>query len=139
MDYFNTLYDHHFEAKNNIGQREKYRKVFELIAEHEQLLANRLIDYLKSKKEIRIIGLPTGDKNKRMPTIAFVHDGLMSSWVAEKVDPYQIGIRFGDFYAKKIIEDLGLIEKDGVIRVSFVHYNTIEEVDRLIQVFETFF
>lgn len=139
LDYFNSLYDHHFDTKDNINQRMKYAQVFDMIADHEQILTNRLVNYLNSKNEIRIIGLSTGDKNKRMPTIAFVHNDLMSSWVAEKVDPYQIGIRFGDFYAKKIIEDLGLVEKDGVIRVSLVHYNTIEEVDKLIQVFETLF
>lgn len=139
LDYFNSLYDHHFDNSDNISQRMKYAQVFDMIAEHEQILANRLVNYLNSKNEIRIIGLSTGDKNKRMPTIAFVHNDLMSSWVAEKVDPYQIGIRFGDFYAKKIIEDLGLVEKDGVIRVSLVHYNTIEEVDKLIQVFVTLF
>jgi selenocysteine lyase/cysteine desulfurase len=52
------------------------------------------------------------------------------------MDPYRIGIRYGDFYAKKLIHDLGLEEKDGVIRVSLVHYNTKEEVEKLIQALE---
>jgi selenocysteine lyase/cysteine desulfurase len=55
------------------------------------------------------------------------------------VDKHQIGIRYGDFYAKKIIEDAGLIEKNGVVRVSLVHYNTNEEVNSLINVFERIF
>ena len=74
-----------------------------------------------------------------MPTIAFIHSKMKSSELVEKVDPYQIGIRYGDFYAKKIIEDLGLVENDGVVRVSLVHYNTKEEVAKLIQVFNTIF
>ena len=46
---------------------------------------------------------------------------------------------FAYFYAKKLIESLGLIEKDGVTRVSLVHYNTPEEVDKLIETFENIF
>ena len=56
--------------------------------------------------------------------------------LVEKIDPYGIGIRFGDFYAKKIIQDLDLTKKDGVVRVSLVHYNTLEEVNALINAFE---
>lgn len=71
-----------------------------------------------------------------MPTISFVHQDLKSNEIVELVDPYRIGIRFGDFYAKKIIQDFGLEEKNGVVRVSLVHYNTPEEVRKLIKVFE---
>ena len=48
------------------------------------------------------------------------------------VDKFNIGIRFGDFYAKRLIEALGLQAQGGVVRVSIAHYNTAEEVDRLI-------
>ena len=43
-----------------------------------------------------------------------------------------IGIRFGDFYAKHLVRDLGIERYNGVVRISMVHYNTIEEVDKLI-------
>lgn len=48
------------------------------------------------------------------------------------MDEHQVGIRFGDFYARRLIEALGLARQDGVVRVSMVHYNTLAEVDRLI-------
>lgn len=139
IDYFNALYDHHYGISSNADERERITAVFDLIADHEEAIAKPLFDYLNSKPEIRIIGLDTADKNRRMPTIAFIHSKMKSSELVEKVDPYQIGIRFGDFYAKKIIEDLGLVENDGVVRVSLVHYNTKEEVEKLIQVFNTIF
>jgi selenocysteine lyase/cysteine desulfurase len=47
------------------------------------------------------------------------------------------GIRWGTFYSNRLIEYLGLAAQDGVVRVSLVHYNTLEEVDRLIQVLRT--
>jgi len=139
MQYLHKFYDHHFPGNEDLTNREKLAKSFDLIASHEQVLANRMIDYLKSKKQIKIIGVGSGDKNKRMPTISFVHDDYKSSEVVEKVDQYQIGIRWGDFYAKKIIHDLGLEANDGVIRVSLVHYNTMDEVEKLISAFEDIF
>ncbi len=138
-DYFDELFLHHFGGQATASAGERWGKVFEIIADHEERIGGRLIDYLRSKPGIRIIGIADGDRNRRMPTISFVHDKYKSSEVVRKVDDHSIGIRWGDFYAKKIIEDLGLIEKDGVIRVSMVHYNTMEEVDRLIAVFETIF
>jgi len=139
FSYLISLHDHHYPKEKDVPKNEKYRKGFELISDHEQFLAGRLLDFLKTKSEIRIIGSTSDDKKKRVSTISFVHKKLKSSEVVSKVDKYDIGIRFGDFYAKKIIHDLGLIEKDGVIRVSLVHYNTIEEVEKLIVAFEDIF
>ncbi len=135
-DYLTDLHDHQFPDAAKITTKEKYQKSFELIAQHEEKLASILLDYLKTKENISIIGQSTADKNSRVPTIAFVHKDLKSSAIVEKVDPHKMGIRFGDFYAKKLIADLGLEEKDGVVRVSLVHYNTEEEVRRLVEVFE---
>jgi selenocysteine lyase/cysteine desulfurase len=135
-DYFKNLHDYHFPYVKDLDKRDKYKKSFELIAEHEQHLAKTLLDYLKSKKDIRIIGHEDGDMTKRVSTVSFIHNKFKSSELVEKVDRYRIGIRFGDFYAKKIIIDLGLVEKDGVIRVSMVHYNTFEELSTLIKAFE---
>jgi len=53
------------------------------------------------------------------------------------VDRSGIGIRHGHMYAYHLCEALGLDPEDGVVRVSLVHYNTMEEVDRLIEVLET--
>lgn len=130
--YLSEFYDHHFPENLNLDDQLKFQKSFNLIAEHEEKLSTRLLDYLNGKENIKIIGKHSGDKMLRVPTISFVHDHLRSSTIVEKIDPYRIGIRYGDFYAKKIIHDLGLVEKDGVVRVSLAHYNTIEEVDKLI-------
>ena len=39
-------------------------------------------------------------------------------------------------YAHRLCKALGIDPDDGVVRVSLVHYNTLEEIDRLIEVFE---
>jgi cysteine desulfurase family protein (TIGR01976 family) len=135
-DYLAELHDHHYPNETSVDQQTKFSKSFDLIADYEEVLSNKLLAYLKTRNDISIIGNNNGDKSQRVPTIAFVHTTRKSSEIVEKIDPYRIGIRFGDFYAKKIVEDLGLVEKDGVIRVSMVHYNTIDEVEKLIQAFD---
>jgi cysteine desulfurase family protein (TIGR01976 family) len=109
---------------------------FDAIAGYEEELAAPLIDFLKSKPNVRIIGLPTADRSRRMPTISFVVDGMKSDEITLAADRDQIGIRYGDFYAARLIDDLGLREQNGVVRASFVHYNTVEEVNRLVEVLD---
>lgn len=137
-NYFLSSFDHHF-GKKNLSDRQKFENSFGLLANHEQFLAERLLNYLLTKPEIKIIGHAFADKTRRVPTLSFIHEKFKSSLVVEHIDQFGIGIRWGDFYAKKIINFLGLESKDGVIRVSLVHYNTVEEVDKLIEAFETIF
>ena len=59
-------------------------------------------------------------------------DGRDSAEIVRATEADRIGIRFGDFHSRRLIEHLDLAEGNGVVRVSMVHYNTPEEVDRLI-------
>ncbi len=52
------------------------------------------------------------------------------------VDRSGIAIRNGHMYAYRLCQALGLDPEDGVIRVSLVHYNTVEEIERLIEVLD---
>ncbi len=137
-EYLTQLYDVHFPHLNATAE-EKYRKSFELIAEYEEELAQKLLDYLNSVNEIRIIGENKADAQLRVPTISFIHENLKSPVIVAEIDKENIGIRFGDFYAKKLIHDLDLEKYGGVVRVSLVHYNTPGEVDKLIQAFKKIF
>jgi selenocysteine lyase/cysteine desulfurase len=134
--YFEKLYDHHFPAEISDPLAIKFQKAYDLIAEHEEILATRLLNFLTSKKDVNIIGYQDGNRIKRVPTISFIHHRYKSNEIVEKVDSQRIGIRFGDFYAKKIIEDHGLLAKNGVVRISLLHYNTMDEVDKIVQVLD---
>ena len=52
------------------------------------------------------------------------------------MDQSGIAIRHGHMYAYHLCEAAGLDPDDGVVRVSLVHYNTIEEIERLIDVLD---
>ncbi|MEM6807133.1 MAG: cysteine desulfurase-like protein, partial [Bacteroidota bacterium] len=134
-DYLEDMYRVHF-SEGSLSRRQQMQAVFDLIAVHEEQLSHRFLDFLKSKPSIRIIGLDKGEKEKRVPTFAFVDGKRNSEEISLATDPHKIAIRFGDFYAKKLIQDLDLDEQNGVVRVSFVHYNTLEEVNSLIEVLD---
>ena len=136
LEYYEEFFKHHFPKERNVPLVDKIEKTFDIIASHEEKLSGTLLEYLNSNSKIKIIGLPVADKEKRVPTISFIHQDLKSDEIVKQVDEHRVGIRFGDFYAKKLIEDHGLQEKNGVVRVSLVHYNTIQEVKRLNWIFE---
>ena len=114
------------------SRRQRMQAAFDAFAKHEDALAEKLLAYLRSKKNVRIIGHDRVVNGNRMPTISFVVAGKHSETIVRHIDKFNIGIRFGDFYAKRLIEALGLQAQGGVVRVSMAHYNTTEEIDRLI-------
>ena len=137
-EYLEELYDHHFEG-NKFSRNEKLEASFELISNYEAQLAQELLSYLKSVEGLKIIGDSSANASRRVPTISFIHPKFKSSEIVELIDKKHIGIRFGDFYAKQIIKDLDLEQYEGVVRVSLVHYNTLEEVRILIAAFKEIF
>ena len=116
--------------------RQRMQTAFDAFERHEDALAERLLGWLRGSKGVRIIGRPTADQRRRVPTVSFVVAGLQSEAVVRHVDGHGIGIRFGDFYAKRLIDALGLQGQGGVVRVSMAHYNTLDEIDRLIRAFD---
>jgi len=113
--------------------RQRMQAAFDAFEAHENALAERLLQWLRTKKSVRVIGRPAADDDRRVPTISFVVAGAPSEAIVRHVDQHSIGIRFGDFYAKRLIEALGLQAQGGVVRVSIAHYNTQGEIDRLIR------
>jgi len=111
------------------------QEAFGAITELELPLQARLIDFLKSKAKVDIIG-PAHAEVTRVPTISFVHKRKSSVEIVAEVDRHNIGIRSGHMYAYRLCKALGIDTDSCVVRVSAVHYNTIEEIDRLIEVLE---
>ncbi|MEH2121021.1 cysteine desulfurase-like protein [Nostoc sp.] len=138
-DYLSELAQLHYGNQTAPDLRNQMVQAFDLISIHEEKISDRLLNYLNSKSNVRVIGQSKADRRFRVPTISFVVDGMNSSIIPAKIDQHYIGIRYGDFYAKRLIEYLGLASQGGIIRVSMVHYNTLEEVNSLIEAFEQIF
>lgn len=135
VDYFEELAVLHPQAGGNTG--DQLRCAFEPIALHEEVLAERLLGYLRIKPKVHIVGKAVADRQLRVPTVSFSVQDRHASEIPNHTDPFKIGIRWGDFYARRLVESLGLADSGGVVRISMVHYNTVAEVDRLIEKLET--
>lgn len=99
---------------------------WEAIRAHERELGERFLAGLPGR--CRLYGLPSMDG--RVPTFAFTVDGLSPERAAVRLAGRQIAVWHGDYYAVEVMKRLGL--PDGAVRVGIVHYNTAEEVDRLL-------
>jgi cysteine desulfurase family protein (TIGR01976 family) len=109
--------------------RQKIEAAFAAITAHENLLTERLLSYLRSRNDCRIIG-QANHSEARVPTIAFRFDGREAGEMCRAMDGENIAMRFGDFHSRRLAEYLELTDHGGMLRVSMVHYNTLEEVDR---------
>jgi len=115
--------------------RSGIERAFDVMTACERPLQARLLEYLGSRQDVRIVG-PVEDSPKRVGTVSFVHSEKSSGAITEVVDRSAIAIRHGHMYAYRLCEALGLDPDDGVVRVSLVHYNTPEEVEQLIEVLD---
>ena len=134
-DYYEDLYNHHF-SNQKLNLYEKAKEIFKLVYSHEEQLMEKLLSFLKSKNNIKLIGKSTHLRNERMPTVSFTVKDKSSLSIAQAAGKNGIGIRNGDFYAWRCLKGLGIDTNDGVIRISMVHYNSMEEVEKLINFLE---
>jgi len=110
-------------------------RAFDVMTACELPCQAALITYLNARPDVRIVG-PTEAGSSRVGTVSFVHSSRSSRAIAEAVDRSDIAIRHGHMYAYRLCQALGFDPEDGVVRVSLVHYNTPEEIARLIEVLD---
>ena len=98
----------------------------EAIVAHERELGERFLAGLP--EGVTLYGLRTMDG--RVPTFAVTLDALTPAEVAARLGEHGIFVWDGNYYALEVMKRLGL--KDGAVRIGIVHYNTADEVDRLL-------
>ena len=101
---------------------------WEAIQEHERALGHRFLDNVPDRCTLYGLAAMEG----RVPTFAFRVEGVRPRAVAERLAERGIAVWDGDYYAVEVMDHLGL-QPDGAVRAGFVHYNTFEEVDRLLE------
>lgn len=120
-------------APREAPPRAKQQAAFEAVAAQEEALSERLLEPLRGRPGITIHGEPAADARLRVPTISFSVAGRHASEIPPLLDERRVAVRWGDFYARRLIESLELAEQGGVVRVSAVHYNTLEEAERFAE------
>lgn len=134
VDYLDDLHNHHFSQSGGNAQ-ERLHRVYDLFSRQERELMAPLLSFLAERPSVRIIGSAEA-KPGRAPTIAFSSSRTGNAAIAARLAEAHIGCGLGHFYALRLIESLGINPEEGVMRVSMVHYNTHQEVQRLIEVLQ---
>ncbi len=136
VDYFTDVYQHHFGDTNG-SVRTQVDAIFNLFGQHEQTLMEPLLACLNTKQHVKVVGLPVADHERRAPTIAFYSNKMKSADIAQALIDAKIGPGQSHFYAYRLIDNLGIDTDDGVVRLSLVHYNSAEDVERAVAVLDT--
>ncbi len=107
-----------------------FRKAHAAMRAQEVALLAPLLDYLRGRNDIRLIG--PSDPEKRAPTVALALD-VPAAEMAKRLAAHKIMAGGGHFYAYRLLEGVGVAPSHGVLRLSFTHYTTPEEIERLIK------
>jgi cysteine desulfurase family protein (TIGR01976 family) len=108
---------------------------FDRMVELEKPVEERFRSWLSQRGDLTVLGSVLSS-NRTVGTMSFIHESLSSDRVTAATDRSGIGIRHGNMYAVRILDALNIPRDPGVVRVSAVHYNTVEEIDHLISVLE---
>ena len=131
LDYFDLVLAHH--GSNAKGSLDKMAAIHRLLEEHETILASALVDYLDNSPCVRLLGKNHCRDGDRVATIAFKPLKQSSETVASALQARNIGTESGHFYAHRLLTAVGIEPAEGVVRLSLVHYNTVEEVNRILR------
>ena len=115
------------------GRRERILTAMQRLRHHEETLARRFVGSAAEMPGITIHTIGGADPvSGRTPTFAFGVEGRSAAEVADILGRQGMYVSAGHYYAIGVMHHLGVLESGGLVRVGFTHYNTIEEVDRLL-------
>lgn len=129
VDYFDRLHDHHFERSKDISVRAA--NVRKLLHDADAALLPQLLDYVSQHPKLTLIG--PSDFRKRTATISLLATEQTPQELAAKLVKQGIICGAGHFYAVRLLEALGVEPKTGVLRLSFVHYTSQEDMNQLLE------
>jgi selenocysteine lyase/cysteine desulfurase len=114
------------------GRRLELKKGLTALRAYEFELSRALLAALESIPGLDIYGLTDAHKlDQRVATFSFRMKGLHPRAVAEKLNEHGIYVWDGNYYALNVTERLGVEDKGGMVRVGAVHYNSLDEVQKL--------
>ena len=128
LDYFDEVYSHHFGAQ--VAVEERNRALNKLFKDHERRLLDRLLTFLNSREDIRIVGPAAAED--RLPIVSILPLKKDLKKVYAQLTKHKLMLGMGHFYAVRPLEDMAIPTDPGVLRFSFIHYTSMEEIDQLV-------
>jgi cysteine desulfurase family protein (TIGR01976 family) len=131
VDYIAEVGRHHSSETHT--RREAIIAAYEVIQQHERELSGQLIRGLLEIPGLTFYGITDPAKfDQRTPTVAIRVEGYTPRELAEHLGEHGIFTWDGNYYAINLAERLGVQQSGGMLRIGLAHYNTAEEVDRLL-------
>jgi selenocysteine lyase/cysteine desulfurase len=128
LDYFDAVYEHHFDQEANASQRNNALNT--MFREHEKALLEHLLEFLRSRDDIQIVG--PDHAAERLPIVSIIPRHKSIAEVYASLTEHKLMLGTGDFYAVRPLMDMDIPREPGVMRMSFVHYTSMEEINQLI-------
>ncbi len=114
-------------------RRVAIESAYAAIHEHERVLLDRIMTGLKTIPGAKIYGITDPARfEQRCATLAVRIEGYTPLQLATQLGDRGFFTWDGNYYALNLTEHLGVEKSGGFLRIGLVHYNTIEEVDRLL-------
>jgi cysteine desulfurase family protein (TIGR01976 family) len=120
-------------AKTNGSSRSRVRAAMEHIQLYEQGLAAKLLHGLAERPRWKVWGITDANRlSSRVPTVSITCKDFSPEAIARDLADCAIYAWNGNMYAIGLTERLGIESQGGILRLGLVHYNTVEEIDRLL-------
>ena len=117
------------------SRRSRLLLAMEMIRAYEASLSRQLLQELSALDGIALYGVCDPLKiDQRVPTVCFNLRGVAPCTVSEKCAAQGIGVRDGNMYSPRLLQRLHIPPETGAVRASLVHYNTIDEIQRFVDV-----
>ena len=114
------------------GRRLRFKQAMATIRAYETSLSRAVLEHLAATPGVQVFGPKDTQKlEDRVPTVSFTLKGWQPRRVAEKLAEAGIYVWDGNYYALAVTERLGVEDNGGMVRIGPVHYNTLEEINRL--------
>ncbi len=114
------------------SRRARLESALGAIQAYEQTLCARFLEQATRTPGLRVYGLTDIERlDERTPTFAISLEGHTPEAVAAYLGEREFYVWDGHYYAIEVMDRLGTLEQGGLVRIGFVHYNTLDEVDRL--------
>jgi cysteine desulfurase family protein (TIGR01976 family) len=114
------------------GRRLLLKQAMAMIREYEFGISQKVLESLHAISGLSIWGIADERRlAERVPTYSFTLKDFHPRQVAEKLAEKGIYVWDGNYYALAVTERLGLEQSGGMVRVGPVHYNTLDEIERL--------
>jgi cysteine desulfurase family protein (TIGR01976 family) len=142
VDYFawvgETMAQDYIKSNERYAGRSRYvHAAMCCLFEYEETLARQLIDGLTHLPGVKVLGITAADAMKRrVPTVSFTAAGISSASIAEALAKQNIFVWSGHNYAVEAARALGIYDSGSGVRVGPVHYNSPQELDRLLTALE---